>query len=257
MSAPNRQPEKPRTKGPVELAVAVAFGLISVSLGSWMVGLLIEIGGSFYFWKGEGIRHAQSIVHQDLQYISAAPRSLLVPDTVGFSMQVAQYVRWPYEKLGVLRWYQATRTGAAAVAPSQSTGQVAASNRALANVRQFSGVLGRQLSEWLVVSMFVAQDVVLRLCVAAFAMPAFALACLMGLIDGLMRRDRRRWTGGRESSFLYHHAKRYTHWTLTGGFGLYLSWPFGGFNPAFMVLVFTFLVAITLSTTVAAFKKYA
>ena len=77
------------------------------------------------------------------------------------------------------------------------------------------------------------------------------------VIDGLVRRDLRRWTGARESSFLYHHAKRYTHWALTGGFGLYLSWPFGGFNPAYMVLVFTFLVAIALSTTVAAFKKYA
>ena len=41
-----------------------------------------------------------------------------------------------------------------------------------------------------------------------------------------------------------------------GGFGLYLTWPFGGFNPAYMVLVFTVLVAATLSTTVASFKKY-
>jgi integrating conjugative element membrane protein (TIGR03747 family) len=79
----------------------------------------------------------------------------------------------------------------------------------------------------------------------------------MGVIDGLVRRDRRRWQGGRESSFVYHHAKRYVGWALTGGFGLYLSWPFGGFNPAYMVLVFTVLVAFTLSTTVGAFKKYA
>jgi Domain of unknown function (DUF4400) len=43
---------------------------------------------------------------------------------------------------------------------------------------------------------------------------------------------------------------------LTGGFGLYLAWPFGGFNPAYMVLVFTVLVAMSLSTTLAAFKKY-
>lgn len=254
MSGPRRPPEKPRTKGPVELAVAVAFGLLSVSLGSWMVGIFIEIGGSFYFWRGEGIRHAQSMVHQDLRYIAAAPRSLLVPDTVGFSLRVAQYVRWPYEKVGLLRWYQAMQAPSTAVAPTHKNPSI---NPAVTNARQFTRVVALQLSEWLVVSMFVAQDVALRLCVAAFAMPAFALACLMGLIDGLVRRDLRRWTGGRESSFLYHHAKRYTHWALTGGFGLYLSWPFGGFNPAYMVLVFTLLVAFSLSTTVAAFKKYA
>jgi integrating conjugative element membrane protein (TIGR03747 family) len=77
------------------------------------------------------------------------------------------------------------------------------------------------------------------------------------VIDGLVRRDIRRWTGGRESSFVYHHAKRYTSWALTGGFGIYLAWPFGGFNPAYMVLIFTVLVAAALSTTVGSFKKYA
>lgn len=259
MSAPNRQPDKPRAKGPVELVVAVTFGLISVSLGSWFVGIFIEIGGSFYFWKGEGIRHAQSIVHEDLRHIAAAPRSVLVPDTVGFSIKVAQYVRWPYEKLGVLRWYQVMQRPSVQFSSAQPAGQqpVNVHSAALNNARQFTRLVAHQLSEWLVVSMFVAQDVALRLCVAAFAMPAFALACLMGLIDGLVRRDLRRWRGGRESSFLYHHSKRYTHWAMTGGFGLYLSWPFGGFNPAYMVLVFTLLVAFSLSTTVAAFKKYA
>ncbi|MCX8516905.1 MAG: DUF4400 domain-containing protein [Rhodoferax sp.] len=49
---------------------------------------------------------------------------------------------------------------------------------------------------------------------------------MVGVVDGLVRRDLRRWGGGRESSFVYHHAKRYTHWALTGGFGLYLAWPF-------------------------------
>ena len=118
-------------------------------------------------------------------------------------------------------------------------------------------VVSKIAAEWAVISMLVAQDVVLRLSIAAYAMPAFVLACLMGVIDGLVRRDRRRWIGGRESSFVYHHSKRYTHWALTGGFSLYLAWPFPGFNPAYMVLIFTVLVAASLSTTVGAFKKYA
>mgnify|MGYP000879209321 CR=1 FL=1 len=61
MSAPNRQPDKPRATGPVELAFRVVTGLVGVSLVSWMVGICIEIGGSFVFWKGQGIRHAQSV----------------------------------------------------------------------------------------------------------------------------------------------------------------------------------------------------
>lgn len=258
MNAPARPVEKPRAHGPVELAFIVGFSLIGVTLSSWFIGCVIEIGGGYLLWRDQGVRHAQEMVRQDLEYIAAAPRSLLVADTVGFSIQVAKWVRWPYERLGLLRWYQqlqATRNGDPMVALPKAMRFDA--QPALKGIARASVGLMHTVSEWVVISMFVLQDVLLRLCTAAFAMPAFVLACLMGVIDGLVRRDRRRWMGGRESSFIYHHSKRYVHWALTGGFALYLSWPFGGFNPAYMVLVFTVLVAFTLSTTVGAFKKYA
>lgn len=253
MSAKNSPPAKPRTRGPVDLAFTTVFGLVGVSLSAWVIGCLIEIGGGYVLWKGQGIRHAQAIVQQDLQYIAAAPRSLLVRDTVAFSQQIAVWVRWPYERFGALRFYQQMRT----IKPQSQSVATTAGQAQLQGMRNATKDMLLVLSEWLVVSMFVAQDVLLRMCIAAFAMPAFALACLLGVIDGLVRRDIRRWTGGRESSFVYHHAKRYTSWALTGGFGLYLTWPFGGFNPAYMVMVFTVLVAVSLSTTVASFKKYA
>lgn len=246
----SKAPAKPRTVGPIELVFLTVFGLVGATISAWTLGCLIEIVGGHLLWKGQGIRHAQGIVLQDMRYIAAAPRSLLVNDTVNFSRQVATWVRWPYERLGILHWYQQLRTAKSPVYRPESA-------LSLGHLKNSSQGLMLLVSEWLVISMFVAQDVMLRLCIAAFAIPAFALACLMGVIDGLVRRDIRRWTGGRESSFVYHHAKRYTSWALTGGFGIYLAWPFGGFNPAYMVLIFTVLVAATLSTTVGSFKKYA
>jgi len=80
--------------------------------------------------------------------------------------------------------------------------------------------------------LYVTQDTAVRLAVAFYALPAFAMACLLGMVDGLVKRDLRKWAGGRESSFVYHHSKHYTAWFLTAGFALYLSWPVGGFNPA-------------------------
>ncbi|WP_280190803.1 TIGR03747 family integrating conjugative element membrane protein [Delftia sp. PS-11] len=250
MATAQRAPAKAETIGPVDLVIKIAFGLVGITLTSWFVGMAIEVGGSMFLWRGQGIPHAQSVVQQDLEYIAAAPRSLLVPDTVGFSLELLGYIRWPYEKFGVIRWYQKARAPGAESAHSN----LAPAFQGLGRITAKASVL---LSEWAVISMLVAQDVVLRLSIAAYAMPAFVLACLMGVIDGLVRRDRRRWVGGRESSFVYHHSKRYTHWALTGGFSLYLAWPFPGFNPAYMVLVFTVLVAASLSTTVGAFKKYA
>ena len=107
-----------------------------------------------------------------------------------------------------------------------------------------------------IVAMYTAQDTALRLAIVLFALPAFVLACLLGAVDGLVRRDLRKWGGGRESSFVYHHAKSSTYLALGGGFSLYLAWPTGGFNPAYMVLVFTALTAWSLSLTLSSFKKY-
>jgi integrating conjugative element membrane protein (TIGR03747 family) len=106
------------------------------------------------------------------------------------------------------------------------------------------------------VAMYTAQDTALRLAIVVFALPAFVLACLLGAVDGMVRRDLRKWGGGRESSFVYHHAKAMTYLTLGGGFSLYLAWPGGGFNPAYMVLAGTALVAWSLSLTLSSFKKY-
>ncbi|GKS87290.1 TIGR03747 family integrating conjugative element membrane protein [Acidovorax sp. SUPP1855] len=254
--APPKGPVRPRTRGPIELVLEIGIGLTFVALFSWFVGILIEIGGMYLLWKDEGVVHARTLVEQDLGYIAAAPRSLLVPDTVAFSRQIVRWVQIPYERLGVLRWYARFNGPQAAAEPNPSSANAAGGNPLSKGMGRASRSMGKLLSQWALVSMYVAQDVLLRMSVALFALPAFVLACLVGAVDGLVRRDLRRWGGGRESSFVYHHAKRYTAWSLTGGFGLYLTWPFGGFNPAYMVLVFTVLVAATLSTTVAAFKKY-
>jgi integrating conjugative element membrane protein (TIGR03747 family) len=239
---PVRQPHAsaraPGPRGPLALIVVASFGLVGATLLSWMVGVLIELAGIYYFWPEQGIDHSRNLVVEDLSYVANAPRSVLVDDTVGFANAIVAAVERPYRRIGIVSFYE--RTHAVATAADAPT----------------SMLLSHHAARVMLMTMYVAQDTLLRLAVAGFALPAFVLACLLGAVDGLVRRDLRRWGGGRESSFVYHHAKRYTKWALTGGFTLYLSWPFGGFNPALMVLAFSALVAITLSTTVASFKKY-
>ena len=253
MSAVVKTPGRPRARGPVELGLEMGFGLLFITLFAWFIGMMIEIVGSFTLWRDLQENHAQQIVEQDLEYIAQAPRSLLVRDTVTWSEQLVRGVRLPYERFGVIGWYERQRARTELEAPS---GNIGGTGELQNNTARANRSLQALLSRWAVTSMYVLQDVLLRLSVAAFAAPAFILACLVGVVDGLVRRDLRRWGGGRESSFVYHHAKRYTAWALTGGFGLYLAWPFGNFNPSHMVIVFTVLVAFAMSTTVATFKKY-
>jgi len=235
---PARQPaaaKQPGPRGPVTLILATVLGLFFATLVSWMFGVLIELSGIYYFWPEEGIDHSRRLVQEDMGYISAAPRSVLVDDTVGFATEVVDTVEQQYRRIGIPQWYERTQSREAETLAAE---------------------ISFHVSRVLLMTMYVAQDTLLRLAVAGFAIPAFFLACLLGLVDGLVRRDLRRWGGGRESSFVYHHAKRYTKWALTGGFTAYLAWPFGGFDPALMVLTCTALVAAALSTTVASFKKY-
>lgn len=46
----------------------------------------------------------------------------------------------------------------------------------------------------------------LRLAILWQALPLFALTITIGLIDGLIRRDLRRFSAGHDSGFVYHHA---------------------------------------------------
>ena len=102
-------PVRARTRGPVELTLEVAFGLIFVSLFAWFIGVMIELAGHYVLWKEEGaLAHSQRIVAQDMGYIAAAPRSLLIDDTEGFAHRLNGWAAWPYERLGVLAWYSRT-----------------------------------------------------------------------------------------------------------------------------------------------------
>lgn len=258
MSTPQRQATTSAAsasdQGPVGFIFAMVLGALFTTVFSWLLSIGIELAGMQFLWKERGVLHSRDLVMEDLGYIADAPHSLIVPDTVSFAHDLIATVAIPFERLGVMGFYERTRAAAlaaqtASVGPGGKAGVAGALKRTAAQLNLMLATLG-------VVALYTAQDTALRLAIVVFAMPAFVLACLLGAVDGLMRRDLRKWGGGRESSFIYHHAKATTYLALGGGFGLYLAWPTGGFNPAYMVLVFTALVAWSLSLTLSSFKKY-
>jgi integrating conjugative element membrane protein (TIGR03747 family) len=78
---------------------------------------------------------------------------------------------------------------------------------------------------------------------------------LVALVDGFVKRDLRRWGGGRESSFVYHWAKRSAMPLLVLSWVIYLALPFS-LHPTFIVLPFAALFALSVSVTASTFKKY-
>lgn len=238
-TAPARRPRPPGAGGPLIWLISLAFGAAVSVVGSLAVGTMVEWVGMHLWWQDQGVRHSREMVAEDLGYLAEYRRSLLTDDTVAFAASWAQAATNVAEAIGVLLLIRK------ASEPLPANAGPARSHQWL-----------RTAAPYLTAMVFVWQDAFVRLAVVYLALPAFALAFLIGLVDGLGRRDIRKWCGGRESSFVYHHAKRLLWPAFTFGFFVYLTWPTGGLNPAWAVLPFAAACACTVSLMAATFKKY-
>lgn len=240
----NAATQKPGPHGPISLPLAIVMSLATSCIAAFLFGSILEIAGMYTFWKDEGVAHSERRLISDAQYVQQFPRSVPVADTIAFTRQMVLWARWPYEIVGLTRVIQR--------AHAIQSGQEPANSKSPALLR----AIVLEGTRWLEISLNVAQDTAIRASLALFALPGIVLAILIGVVDGLIQRDVRRWSGGRESSFIYHYAKHYAKWIMTVGFAIYLGWPIPGFNPMYQLLTFSVLVAISLSIAVGAFKKY-
>ena len=224
---------------PVTWLLSLVFGAAISIIGSLAIGTVVEWVGMHVWWKDQGVQHSRDMVAEDLAYLAEYRRSLLTEDTVAFAASWTDAATRAAGAAGIL---MLIRKGSEPATAGAKDGQPAR--------------LLRLAAPYLTAMVHVWQDAFIRLAIVYLALPAFALAFLIGLVDGLGRRDIRKWCGGRESSFVYHHAKRLLWPAFTFGFFLYLTWPTGGFNPAWAVLPFCAASACTVSLMAATFKKY-
>jgi len=106
-----------------------------------------------------------------------------------------------------------------------------------------------------IATLQVTQVLSLRLAILTLAMPVFVLSSLVALVDDLVQRDLRRRGGGRESSFVYHYAKKAALPLVVITWVVYLALPFS-LHPTFIVLPFATVFALTVAVTASTFKKY-
>ncbi len=213
----------------------------------WLVlalffSIIIEWVGMIFWWPEEGANHSLAMLSAELGYLSGDLRtSLLVSDTAAYATAIADTLyHWLWQKTGLETLVLWLATPPPPGASSWQTGL-------------HSFYLG--VAQFVSAAANITQVFAVRLAVLTLAMPAFALAVLLGILDGLVMRDRRRWSGGRESSFLYHHAKRWIWPLFIAVWVLYLSLP-TSIHPAFSILPFAALIGLVVTITVSTFKKY-
>ncbi len=118
-----------------------------------------------------------------------------------------------------------------------------------------SGRFYRPVADYILAGMQITQVFAVRLAILTLATPIFGLFTLVALVDGLVRRDLRRWGGGRESSFVYHYDKKAAIPLIIMACVLYLALPFSLY-PSWIILPFALAFAFAVTITASTFKKY-
>jgi integrating conjugative element membrane protein (TIGR03747 family) len=207
---------------------------------SLLLSIFIEWLGIAFFWSEQGHHHAVAMLLNESRYLNQ--HILIVSGE--FEQLVYQttqrMVGWISNDSGfepLLQWL---------ALPDQSqTGKL--------------GEWGQSLivnyEPYLLAVPVIAQLFCVRLAIVVLSLPAFFLFALVGIVDGLVERDLRRWGGGRESSNLYNLARK----TIMPLFVLacmgYLSSPVS-VHPAWVIIPFSALASFSLKITFSRLKKY-
>jgi integrating conjugative element membrane protein (TIGR03747 family) len=232
---------------------AVQQGLISKSLTAvakviqWLLfslvfSIIIEWAGMVLWWSEEGLDHSRTMLIKEISYLDTDfKRSVVTSDPARFAKRFADntyhYLFEVTRFVDFIRW----------VSPQPTTDEQ--------GVRPTLHKAYQPIAEFVIAMMQVTQVFAVRLAILTLAMPVFLLFSLVALVDGLVQRDLRRWGGGRESSFVYHYAKKAALPLVVLTWVTYLALPFS-LHPTFVILPFATLFALTVAVTASTFKKY-
>jgi len=218
--------------------------VIGILLASLFVSLLIEYAGMTFLWPSEGAEHSRQVMLTESGYLSEGfTRSLMLSEPVTvISHCVKQGYQWVFVDSGFISWLSVAR---------QMNGQ----GGAVEVMNRVGSWLTMTLWEYLQATVYVTVIFSIRVAILVLSVPLFIMVSAIGIVDGLVRRDLRRYGAGYESSFIYHHAKRYVKPAMYGPCMLYLAWPTAVW-PNLLLLPSAILLGVVLSIVTGAFKKY-
>lgn len=218
--------------------------IIGMLLVSLLFSLIVEYIGIAFLWPDQGAEHSRAVMVTESGYFAAGfTRSLLLSaPVVSVNSWISTSYQWLFVNSGFMNWLQS--------AQNVQTGNFVADNL------NASGVwLLQSLREYLMASVYVTLVFLMRVTILVLSVPLFILVALVGVVDGMVRRDLRRYGAGYESSFLYHHAKRFVKPAVCIPCVLYLSAPFAVY-PNLLLLPAALLMGLAISVTMGSFKKY-
>lgn len=221
---------------PQQVPVQKEPGLISSVIGTLLLSLFLSIIVEWvcmtWVWTEAGAEHSKAVMYEEFGWFSSEfQQSLIYNKPVAFAEESIRFLyEWLLVKTGIQGWLDSPGAG-----------------------------WGRELYDYAgayIEAMFYVIIVfVIRLFIIILTSPLFLLAGLVGLVDGLVQRDLRKFGVGRESAFKYHHAKKSLTPIMLVAWILYLSIPFS-IHPNLILIPAAVLFGLMIRLTASNFKKY-
>ena len=193
-----------------------------------------------WFWPEQGSEHAKAVLAADQAYLNQQ----LYEQSITIKKEVIAATHQAVDWIAHQSWFKTI---------IQTVPSTSASNFSILQERAHD--LYQQYRDYLQASVYVSQSFVIRLALILFSLPLFALAALVGGVDGLVERDLRRWGGGRESSNVFNLARRSIVPAFVAACVVYISLPFS-INPIIVILPFAFLLGLATRIAFERLKKY-
>ena len=240
-------PNTPVSQRPAQKRPGLIFGTLELCLrllgllfASLIFSIILEFVGMLWFWPEQGWHHSHAMWLSELGWLSDHfKNSLLVEEPAQATAQVLQHLNeWVVVRSG---W-------------AQSDAQLKLLRHEMSVQGQFAQVYV-VMQDYLLAALFTVFTFVVRLAVLTLTMPLFLMAVITGAVDGLMRRDLRKFSADRESSFVYHRAKRTLLPLMVSPWVIYLSLP-TSVNPIWVLLPCAALLGWMVAITATTFKKY-
>lgn len=240
------QRQQVRQQGLIASLITLPFRLFGVLCGSLLLCILIECIGMHFFWPEQGWRHAQGMLNHELAQVSEHfTRSALVQEPGRSARQLVELTYdWLFVNSGLLDWIR--DASAQASAPSRSAAR---------DFRYYLGQVYVWTESYLIAAAFTTLTFIVRLLILVLTLPLFLLAAFVGLVDGLVRRDIRKFGAGRESGFVYHRAKAMLMPLAVLPWVIYLALPVP-LHPLLILLPSAMLFGVAMDIAAGSFKKY-
>lgn len=234
------QPPAQRRPGLIFGTLELCLRLLGLLFAALVFSIVLEFIGMLWFWPEQRWHHSHAMWQTELGWLSSHFKaSLLVQEPAQATAKILEHLNdWVVVRSG---W-------------AQSDAQLKLLSSEASLQGQFAQVYV-VAQDYLLAALFTVFTFVVRLAVLTLAIPLFLLAVITGTVDGLMRRDLRKFGADRESSFVYHRAKRTLLPLMVSPWVIYLSLPWS-INPNWVLLPCAVLLAIMIAISAATFKKY-